>query len=67
MLKDNHLSLLGEGDALTEALRAGIAELGHTVHVEVEVDRHEQIEPVVAAGIGAHHARQLHSESSEGG
>lgn len=52
MLKDNHLSLLGEGDALTEALRAGIAELGHTVHVEVEVDRHEQIEPVVAAGIG---------------
>ncbi|WP_019174566.1 carboxylating nicotinate-nucleotide diphosphorylase [Brevibacterium ravenspurgense] len=52
MLKDNHLSLLGEGDALTEALRAGIAELGHTVHVEVEVDRYEQIEPVVAAGIG---------------
>lgn len=52
MLKDNHLSLLGEGDALTEALRAGIAELGHTVHVEVEVDRYEQIKPVVAAGIG---------------
>ena len=25
MLKDNHLSLLGEGDALTKALRAGIA------------------------------------------
>lgn len=51
MLKDNHLSLLGEGDALTQALREGIAELGHTVHVEVEVDRREQIEPVVAAGV----------------
>ena len=51
MLKDNHLSLLGEGDALTQALREGIAELGHTVHVEVEVDRPEQIEPVVAAGV----------------
>lgn len=52
MLKDNHLSLLGEGEQLTEALRAGIAQLGHTTHVEVEVDRADQIEPVVAAGIG---------------
>lgn len=57
MAKDNHLAVLtagarGEeyGAALTAALRAGIARLPHTAHVEVEVDRIDQIEPVLAAG-----------------
>lgn len=51
MLKDNHVALLGEGAELTAALRAGRARLGHTAHVEVEVDRLEQIEAVAAAGV----------------
>ncbi|WP_245579932.1 carboxylating nicotinate-nucleotide diphosphorylase [Brevibacterium album] len=51
MLKDNHVALLGEGAQLTAALRAGRARLGHTTHVEVEVDRLEQIEAVAAAGV----------------
>ncbi|MGW9114435.1 carboxylating nicotinate-nucleotide diphosphorylase [Microbacterium sp. NPDC055683] len=50
MAKDNHLAVLG-GDDLTTALRAGMARLGHTAHVEVEVDRIDQIEPVLAAGV----------------
>ncbi|RII42899.1 carboxylating nicotinate-nucleotide diphosphorylase [Galactobacter valiniphilus] len=51
MAKDNHLALLGDGKALTEALLAAKARWGHTVHVEVEVDRFEQIDPVLAAGV----------------
>ncbi len=53
MAKDNHLAVLtaGGGD-LTTALRAAIARLPHTTHVEVEVDRLDQIEAVLAAGIG---------------
>lgn len=53
MVKDNHLALLvrDHGD-VTEALRSAIATLPHTTHVEVEVDRLDQIEPVLAAGIG---------------
>ncbi len=53
MAKDNHLAVLtadGTRD-LTEALRAAKAGLPHTVHFEVEVDRAEQIEPVLAAGV----------------
>lgn len=52
MAKDNHLAVLtaGGGD-LTTALRDAIARLPHTTHVEVEVDRLDQIEPVLAAGI----------------
>lgn len=57
MAKDNHLAVLtagADGDAygaaLTDALRGGIARLPHTTHVEVEVDRIEQIEPVLDAG-----------------
>ncbi|MCT1760069.1 carboxylating nicotinate-nucleotide diphosphorylase, partial [Micrococcus luteus] len=58
MLKDNHLAALGfggagdPGEALTAALRAGMARLPHTTHVEVEVDRLEQIPAVLAAGVG---------------
>ncbi|WP_077490200.1 carboxylating nicotinate-nucleotide diphosphorylase [Sinomonas mesophila] len=53
MAKDNHLAVLTGGDPsrLTEVLRAARERLGHTTHVEVEVDRIEQIEPVLAAGV----------------
>lgn len=52
LVKDNHLAVLTEaGLSTTEALRAAIARLPHTTHVEVEVDRLDQIEPVLAAGI----------------
>ena len=48
MAKDNHLAVLAGG--LTEALRAARKALPHTVHMEVEVDRLEQIEAVLAGG-----------------
>ena len=61
MLKDNHWAAMGLADAdgtltasdaeVTAALRAGRARLPHTVHIEVEVDRLEQIPPVLAAGV----------------
>ena len=53
MAKDNHLALLlADGtETLTEALRAAHARLPHTAHFEVEVDRADQIEPVLAAGV----------------
>jgi nicotinate-nucleotide pyrophosphorylase (carboxylating) len=53
MAKDNHLAVLTQGGAidLTDALRAARARLPHTVHFEVEVDRLDQIEPVLAAGV----------------
>lgn len=54
MAKDNHLAVLTAGGAdVTDALRAALAALPHTAHVEVEVDRLDQIEPVLAAGDGA--------------
>ena len=53
MAKDNHLAiLLADGTkSLTEALREARANLPHTAHFEVEVDRADQIEPVLAAGV----------------
>ncbi|TQL47854.1 nicotinate-nucleotide pyrophosphorylase [carboxylating] [Homoserinimonas aerilata] len=52
LAKDNHLAVLTRGGRdLTEALREARERLGHTVHFEVEVDRVDQIEPVIAAGI----------------
>ena len=54
MAKDNHLAVLTrDGRSVTEALRAALSRLGHTTHVVVEVDRLDQIEPVLAAGTGA--------------
>jgi nicotinate-nucleotide pyrophosphorylase (carboxylating) len=52
MVKDNHLAMLAAGGAgnITEALQTIRARLPHTTHVEVEVDRPEQIEAVLAAG-----------------
>ncbi|MFT4137218.1 carboxylating nicotinate-nucleotide diphosphorylase [Microbacterium sp.] len=53
MVKDNHLAVLAQkGVSVTAALQAAIARLPHTTHVEVEVDRLDQIEAVLAAGIG---------------
>lgn len=53
MAKDNHLAILvADGRrSLTEALRDVRAELPHTAHLEVEVDRPDQIEAVLAAGV----------------
>ena len=53
MAKDNHLAVLTQGGVidLTEALRAARRRLPHTVHFEVEVDRLDQVEPVLAAGV----------------
>lgn len=52
MIKDNHLAVItASGVSITTALTEAIASLPHTVHVVVEVDRLDQIEPVLAAGI----------------
>ena len=48
MLKDNHLAVLGA--SLSEAMRAARAELPHTTHFEIEVDRLDQIDEALAAG-----------------
>ncbi len=50
MAKDNHLAAIGPKD-LTTALKAARARVSHTTHIEVEVDRLDQIEAVVTAGI----------------
>jgi nicotinate-nucleotide pyrophosphorylase (carboxylating) len=57
MAKDNHLAVLtshGPGNGtrdLTDQLRSAFARLPHTTHVEVEVDRLDQIEAILAAGV----------------
>ncbi len=53
MAKDNHLAILmADGRrSLTEELREAREMLPHTAHLEVEVDRLDQIEMVLAAGV----------------
>ncbi|MDE1161405.1 MAG: carboxylating nicotinate-nucleotide diphosphorylase [Acidobacteriaceae bacterium] len=53
MLKDNHLAVLTQNGQrpLTEALREAAQSLPHTTHIEVEVDRLDQIEPVLSSGV----------------
>ncbi|MGO4536779.1 carboxylating nicotinate-nucleotide diphosphorylase [Leifsonia sp. 2MCAF36] len=53
MAKDNHLAVLTAqtGLSVTDALRRVREQLSHTTHLEVEVDRMDQIEPVLAAGV----------------
>lgn len=52
MAKDNHLAVLAEsGVSVGDAIRLARSRIGHTVHLEVEVDRIAQIEEVVAAGV----------------
>ncbi|SDH05954.1 carboxylating nicotinate-nucleotide diphosphorylase [Microbacterium pygmaeum] len=53
MAKDNHLAILAAThSSVTAALLGAKERLPHTTHIEVEVDRLDQIEPVLAAGIG---------------
>jgi len=47
MLKDNHLVAAG---GIAPAVAAVRAEVGHTVHIEVEVDHLEQVHEALAAG-----------------
>lgn len=53
LAKDNHLAALqsSRGEDLTSRLRAAFAGLPHAVHKEVEIDKLDQIEPVLAAGV----------------
>jgi nicotinate-nucleotide pyrophosphorylase (carboxylating) len=52
LVKDNHLAVLTAGGLpVTQALREVRERIGHTVHLEVEVDRIDQIEAVLAAGV----------------
>lgn len=52
LAKDNHLAVLAAaGVPIGDAIRAARERIGHTTHLEVEVDRLDQIEPVVAAGV----------------
>ncbi|MGJ8513963.1 carboxylating nicotinate-nucleotide diphosphorylase [Carnimonas bestiolae] len=53
MVKDNHLAALGAESAeqVTEALRALRRQLSHTTHIEVEIDRLDQLDAVLAAEV----------------
>ncbi|TPW70806.1 carboxylating nicotinate-nucleotide diphosphorylase [Schumannella sp. 10F1B-5-1] len=52
LAKDNHLAVLqAQGIGVGDAIRAARARIGHTTHLEVEVDRPDQVEEVVAAGV----------------
>lgn len=52
MAKDNHLAVLTRGGKdLTTELKRVRNELGHTTHIEVEVDSLEQLPAVLAAGV----------------
>lgn len=52
LAKDNHLAVLAAaGIPIGDAIRAARAKIGHTTHLEVEVDRLDQVQPVVAAGV----------------
>ena len=52
LAKDNHLAVLAAaGIPIGDAIRVARARLGHTAHLEVEVDRVDQIEAVVSAGV----------------
>ncbi|KFI55389.1 carboxylating nicotinate-nucleotide diphosphorylase [Bifidobacterium callitrichos] len=51
MMKDNHLAALAaRGIDLTGAIRHVRQQVGHTTHIEVEVDRLDQIPAVIAGG-----------------
>ena len=51
MMKDNHLAALAaRGIDLTGAIRHVREQVGHTTHIEVEVDRLDQIPAVLAGG-----------------
>ena len=53
MAKDNHLAVLvARHGSITAALQAARAVLPHTTHLEVEIDRLDQLDAVLAAGTG---------------
>lgn len=47
MAKDNHLAVV---DDIGDAIRRARAELPHTMHLEVEIDRLDQLDEVLTAG-----------------
>lgn len=52
LAKDNHLAVLTDGGlSVTEVIKQARAAMSHTTHLEVEVDRLDQIEPVLAGGV----------------
>jgi nicotinate-nucleotide pyrophosphorylase (carboxylating) len=52
LVKDNHLAVLTSGGrTITDVLLEARSRLSHTTHLEVEVDRIDQIEPVLAGGV----------------
>jgi len=53
LAKDNHLAVLAASGehALTATLKHARSQISHTTHFEVEVDRIDQIEAVLAAGV----------------
>jgi nicotinate-nucleotide pyrophosphorylase (carboxylating) len=51
MAKDNHLAVIPD---LTAALRQAAADLPHTTHIEVEVDRLDQLDAVLASEVVVH-------------
>ena len=52
LAKDNHLAVLAAaGVPIGEAIRLAKSRISHTTRVEVEVDRLDQVEEVVAAGV----------------
>ena len=48
MIKDTHLAVMGD---VTAGLRAAAQQLPHTTHIEVEVDRLDQIDAVLDSGV----------------
>jgi nicotinate-nucleotide pyrophosphorylase (carboxylating) len=49
LIKDNHLAPFGSGpDAITKAVQAARAKVGHTVPLEIEVDTLEQLDAALA-------------------
>lgn len=51
MIKDNHLAVIGVlGLSLTEAIKQARESLPHTLKIEIEVDRLDQIPEALAAG-----------------
>jgi nicotinate-nucleotide pyrophosphorylase (carboxylating) len=52
LAKDNHLAVLAAaGVPIGDAIRRARDLIGHTTHLEVEVDRLDQVEEVVSAGV----------------
>ena len=53
MVKDNHLAIVAANQSIsvTDALRTLRASLPHTTHIEVEVDRLDQLDAVLAANV----------------